>query len=194
MAAVARPQTCNAYAPIAVFRILGCIVVLASIAPGIVGAQKVLGGSRAALRRAVCRDTPCSVEWVLPAGNADRGVRLAVVRVREGVVRCHDDAPQRGYRDWLVSVRRGRVRAERELVRGEMPCLEWSLSAWRFEGGELIFDFGGIGAPPAAGTDLRPIHVHFRPSPLAITVTYHGDQRTSSATIPSSGPIYLLTM
>jgi hypothetical protein len=114
-----------------------------------------------------------------------------VVRVRAGRG-CIGEAR---YRDWLVVRRAGAVRVLRELARGDQPCLEWHRSRWRYERGELAFTYGGMGPPPSADTDMRPVTVYLRPWPLAIVREVIGDEPSPvTRGIPARGPIFHLTM
>lgn len=141
----------------------------------------------------------CEIESVLEAGEGPRGSELAVVRIRLGRPVCigDDDVDQpsvRPYQDWLTSVRHGQVRALRELSFGTSPCIEWEISEWTYEDGELAFHYGMMGAPPASGTDMRRRHTHFRPWPLEITRVYAGDEIVPirPGSISEGGPIFLL--
>jgi len=134
-------------------------------------AQHAFPASRDELRAVLCANhRPCRVESVLSAGT-HRCVPFAVVRVRRGGV-C---ALELGYRDELVSFENGAVRALRTLVIGSEPCLEWQLSSWRYRGGELLFEYGMMGAPiavPSGSTGRTVLHV--RPWPLAIVSATDG--------------------
>jgi hypothetical protein len=146
-----------------------------------------------ALRRALCEGEACSVEQVLPAGSDDHGAPLAVVRVQMardlyGTGNC------KPYRDYLVGVRGGQVVALRHLVESDEPCMEWVQSRWTFENGELLFHHGGGGAPPAQSTDVRPIVTHCRPWPFAIVSEYRGTDQVPTPILPTSGPVFRLTV
>jgi hypothetical protein len=105
----------------------------------------------------------------------------------------YDDC--RVYRDWLVRWRGSRVLTRRVLVHGNEPCLEWHRSEWSFDGRELTFTYGGMGAPPSSDTDMRSLHVRFTPWPFAMTASVIGDgDPIERPAIPARGPIFTLTM
>ena len=150
-----------------------------------------------AIRAALCGGRRCPIDFVLPAGPRPRGAPLAVVRVRLARGACvGEDGEDVGpYRDWLVSVHRGTVRRERLLVRGDIPCLEWELSSWTFEQGELVFEYGMMGAPAGAGSQPARTVTRFRPWPLAITAQRRGDRAVLPLpAIPARGPLFVLSM
>lgn len=172
-----------------------------AVAPLVGSAQSTPHGSsvfprdRALLREALCgARRPCRVESVLRAGRDGHGDPLAVVHLRlrggpPGAPECH------GYSDRLAVLRGGQVRQLRELSRGDVRCLEWEPSTWSFENGELIFVYGGMGAPPSADADMRPTRTHFHPWPLAITAQYRGTEPvTTLPALPSRGPLFVLSM
>jgi len=165
------------------------IAALAAIA-GEGAAQRELA-DREEIQVAMCGGRAgCRVRSVLGAGRAQIGP-LAVVRVHAG--RGCVDAPR--YRDWLIVRRAGAVRVLRELARGDQPCLEWDVSRWSYRRGELSFTYGGMGAPPAADTDMRPVTVYLRPWPLAIVREVRGEDASPiTHELPARGPIFHLTM
>lgn len=152
-----------------------------------------LMSDHAALRAELCNGrSACRVVSVLDAGSDEHGDPLSVVRVAVGEER---EPGCSAYSDRLGVSRDGTFHELRELARGDALCLEWSPSAWTFEGGELVFEHGGMGAPPAAGVDTRPLFTHLRPWPLAIVGEFQGDEAvTELPTLPTSGPIFVLTM
>ncbi|MBL8678557.1 MAG: hypothetical protein JNK05_05305 [Myxococcales bacterium] len=149
--------------------------------------------SSAQIHRAICRThARCTVESVLAAGTNARGASLAVVRVRTGRPQC---AGERAYRDWLVVLDRGRVRAERELVRGDSPCLEWQRSRWALESGQLVFRYGGMGAPYDPGPLGADRAVHFTTAPFAMVGRFAGRTRIADAPVRRShGPLFWLSV
>lgn len=157
------------------------------------GAPRFTG---AAMHAAFCSGRAhCEVEQLVEAGLAPDGAPLAVLRVRAGRDPGAEGIECRAYRDWLAVVRRGRVRAVRVLVSGQEPCLEWHPTAWRFERGELIVTYSGMGAPPPASTDTRPITLHLRPWPLTITAMFRADEPvTPPPPVPARGPLVRLSM
>lgn len=171
------------------------IALFALLVPLVVAAQGSAFPRDAALRAALCRGRrSCRVESVLRAGTDDRGRPLAVVRLtfpsrNREAPECH------GYSDRFVTVRRGHLIELRELARGDVRCLEWHPSSWRFENGELIFEHGGMGAPPPTGTDTRPRRTHLRPWPLAVLREVVGDDEivTPTPVIPERGPLFVLS-
>lgn len=172
--------------------VLAALVALVALAADARAQEPTFPASDRALRAALCPTRGgCRFDFVLDAGmHGDRA--LAVVRVRSGPLVCCEE---HGYRDYLVSSRAGVVRRERLLVRGTCPCLEWERSSWAYRRGELIFRYGGMGAPPGADADLRPTTLHLTPSPLAITASYRGDSRDPvAATLPARGPLVVLSM
>jgi hypothetical protein len=148
----------------------------------------------AALRSALCHGRrACRVESVLRAGADRRGSPLAVVRLSFAPRNPEDDSCH-AYSDRLVAVRRGRLIDLRELARGDALCLEWHPSTWTYENGELVFEHGGMGAPPPAGTDVRPVRTHLRPWPLAILRELVGDEViTPTPVITERGPLFVLS-
>lgn len=148
--------------------------------------------SEGEIRTAVCPARgSCRIGPIVDAGRHGT-TSLAVVRAWSGPLRCCE---QPGYRDYLVSSRSGVVRRERLLVRGACACLEWALSSWSYRHGELIFTYGGMGAPPAVAIDLRPTTLHVRPWPLAITASFRGDERDpETPTMPARAPMVVLSM
>lgn len=132
----------------------------------------------------------CRVDFVLSAGR-HAATPLAVVRVRVGRG-CVDE---RGYRDELVAFRGGTVHRLRTLVIGREPCLEWQLSSWRFEGGELLFEHGMMGAPIALPPDTSGRTVlHIRPWPVRIVSATDGDRVLPTPPTPARGPLEILSM
>jgi hypothetical protein len=157
--------------------------------------RPVFPHDRALLRDALCgARRSCRVESVLAAGRDPHGSPLAVVHLslRRGPPGARECS---SYSDRLAVFQAGVVHELRELSRGDVRCLEWQPSTWSYEHGELIFVFGGMGAPPAADTDMRPTRTHFRPWPLAITAQYHGeDPVTPLPALRGHGPIFILSM
>jgi hypothetical protein len=143
------------------------------------GAQEAsFSPSDPALRAAVCPARGrCEIESVVPAGRHG-ATEVAVVRVRSGPAVCCDEP---AYVDRLVTRRAGVVRSARVLSRGRCPCLEWQRSSWAYRRGELLFTYGGMGAPPARSTDMRPVVLHVRPWPLAVTGAFQGDDALAEA-------------
>lgn len=171
---------------------LACCVALAALAGDARAQAPGFPADESAIRAALCPTRgSCRFDFVLDAGV--HGPRaLAVVRVRSGPLACCGEP---GYRDYLVSSRAGVVRRERLLARGTCPCLEWRRSTWSYRHAELIFTYGGMGAPPAPDTDMRPTTLHLRPSPLAITASFRGETPdTVTETRPARGPIVVLSM
>lgn len=153
-----------------------------------------LGPGSPEIRRGLCPARgSCEVESVLDAGQGPGGELLVVVRLRIGPPRCTEEG-ERAYQDWLASAGAGRVRPLRELAYGDAPCLEWEPSAWTFEGGELVFHHGMMGAPPGSGVDVRRVHVRFRPWPLEVLGASRGDEPMRPDPIPEHGPVFFLSM
>lgn len=174
---------------------IACTVALCALVVGArhADAQRAaFAAGDAELRAALCPARgACRLDPIVPAGRHG-ATSLAVVRVWSGPFLCYDGP---GYRDYLVSSRAGVVRRERLLVVGRSPCLEWSLSRWSYRDGELRFTYGGMGPPPSADTDMRPITLHIRPWPLAIVASYRGDERhAETEPMLERGPIVVLTM
>lgn len=148
--------------------------------------------SSAHIHRAICpTNSRCTVESVLAAGVDAHARPLAVVRVRTGLPRC---AGERAYRDWLVALDRGRVRAERELVRGDSPCLEWQRSRWALEAGQLVFRYGGMGAPYQPGPLGADRAVHFTTAPFAMVARFAGRTRIDTRALRPRGPLFWLSV
>lgn len=154
-------------------------------------AQSRFPGSDADVRAAVCPARgSCRIDFVLAAGGHG-ATSLAVVRVRSGRLVCADEP---AYRDELIAHDARGVRRVRTLVRGEAPCLEWERSSWRYEGGELLFEYGVMGAPTGYDTDTRRTTLHVRPWPLAITAAFLGSDPMAAPPTPARGPLVVLTM
>lgn len=150
-----------------------------------------------AIRAALCGGRRCPIDFVLPAGAGPGGAPLAVVRVHlaHGACAGEEDQPVGPYRDWLVSARGGAVRRERLLVKGNEPCIEWELSSWTFEDGELVFEYGMMGAPIGTGAQPGRSVTRFRPWPLAITSHRVGDRAVvPPPTLPPRGAVFVLSM
>jgi hypothetical protein len=173
---------------------LGLLVALSGVRSAAQGPRpSTFPRDRAALRAALCpRGAACRVESILDAGHDGTGRPLAVVHLglgaRPGDEGCH------GYTDQLATVRGGRVVSLRELSRGDVHCLEWTPSRWSFVRGELVFVYTGMGAPPSADTDMRPVRTTFRPWPLAITGRFRGTEAETLPPMPASGPLFVLSM
>lgn len=176
-------------------RVLASAVVSFAFAPSAYGQSTppTFAASSAQIHRAVCgRQSQCTVESVLAAGADTRGAPIAVVRVRTGRPRCDGE---RAYRDWLVVREGARVRAQRELVRGDSPCLEWQRSRWALESGQLVFRYGGMGAPYQPGPLGADRAVHFTTAPFAMVGRFAGRTRIADAPVRRShGPLFWLSV
>lgn len=138
----------------------------------------------------------CSLESVLAVGPDAQGAPRAVVRIRVGPSTCQD---QRPYRDWLVRSVRGRVQPLRELVRGDLPCLEWHPTHWTLAGGTIVFHHGGMGAPYDVGSLGAERAVHLSLDTLTVVAHFAGAvplplPLPSGRSLPARGPLLVLSM